>query len=137
VESARACVDKPAGELLRSACAVFQAATQDMAKSASCTTQILSSGVFVDTKLGFDGASREFCLATGELTHAITSIIVPGKTPDQKARQISSSLGNFVQNIKSTKQRLDPALNALSNARTVVDQGSNMGDKLDNLLSCK
>ncbi len=130
VTSARACVDKPAGELLRSSCAVFKAASEDMAKGVKCTSEILTSGVFIDQKIGFAGASKGFCIATGELTYAIVDVMLPGKTPDKKAQQITTSLNKFVQKIKQTGK-------TIGSVAGIASAGSAVSTEFDKLKSCR
>jgi hypothetical protein len=130
VTSARACVDKPAGELLRSSCAVFKAASEDMAKGVECTTEILTSGVFIDQNIGFEGASRGFCIATGELTYAIVDVMLPGKTPDNKAKKIKTSLDKFVQTVKKTGKQIGAVA-------SIVGASSEVVSEFDKLKSCR
>ena len=44
VTSAGACVDKPANELARSACAVYRGATEDLEEAVLCSREVLESG---------------------------------------------------------------------------------------------
>lgn len=137
VTSNRACVDKPAGEIARSSCAVFKAATQEFAKSAACAAEVLSSGAFMNQQVDFNTAGREFCMATGEFGYAITSIMIPSKSPQQKAQQITTSLDKFIQTIKRGYRVADNIKTKFNNAATIYDQSSNMASKFNNLINCR
>lgn len=137
VTSHRACVDKPAGEIARSGCAVFKAATQEFARSAACAAEVLSSGAFMNQQVDFNTAGREFCMATGEFGYAITSIMIPSKSPQQKSQQITSSLDKFIQTIKRGYQKADAIKTKFDQASAIYDSGDNMANKFNNLINCR
>jgi hypothetical protein len=126
VNSSQACVDKPAAGLARTACSVYQAASKDFIKSANCTTEILSNGVFTSAPINFDGASTQVCLATGDMVYAIYSLVGEKKPPEEKAEKLLVALGKFAR-----------AIDKVNDFSTAANAGANLVQGFDNLLSCQ
>ena len=122
VTSSAACVDKPANELARSACAVYRAATEDLENAALCTREVLESGVLLDRPLDLNGAQQEVCMAAGEFAYSIYALIASTESPQKKSSTMRKSL----------KQLLSKA----GAIRKVADKTDNLGTAFDQLAHC-
>lgn len=97
----KACVDNFGGELARSSCSVFTAADRTFGQSAKCAVEVMESGVFLSQPLDFASASREYCMATGELAYAVYDLVAPApRTPQQKADKLDTTLKRLIAALK-------------------------------------
>lgn len=125
VTGARACVDKPANELARSACAVYSAATEDLRDAVLCSAEILESGVFVNRPLDLGSAQQGVCLAVGQFAYSIFSLAKAAESPQQKSDRILNALNQLARKAEMAQAALD-----------VVDGAGNMGTAFSQMVHC-
>ena len=123
VTSAGACVDKPANELARSACAVYRAATQDLEDAVLCSREVLESGVFLERPLDLSGAQSQVCMAAGEFAFSVYTLITSMESPEKKSGRIRDALKQFTGIVGA--------------AAKASDKGDALGTAFDQLEHCE
>ncbi len=137
VTSPSACVDKFGGEVVRSACSTFVAVDRMFGNSAKCAVEVMESGVFLSEKLDFQSASQEFCLATGEFSYSVYTLVAAAQeTPARKEEKLTSSLQRLIAAVKrdtATARRIgDLTVKSVDAA----SQGKNVIDRFNDLRYC-
>jgi hypothetical protein len=136
VQSPQACVDKPGGELARSACSVFGAIDKMMAGGVKCTIEILQSGVFTERQLDFASASREVCFSTGAFAYSMLDVIGQlSKKPEEKTKKLQEGLRAYLAAIKDS-----PVYRNAKTAGQVLGataSGAEVASKIQSLQHCR